>query len=180
MEFNIIFFKTSRISIILLFIASTMLIGVFSGCATEAINEPETETTQIDYIETSSTSTTVEPNYKELLKIEPSQQGIQISDEEIREIVWAYLKDSEPNFEYTYSISCYGTYNNAYLFFIDCSGWGVYNVVTKEVINGLTFVYPTSRVLEVYFDGEIYSMSEAFEAGIINEEVVAVYHEFFN
>ena len=174
------FFKTRRISIILLFIVSTMLIGIFSGCSTKTIDEPETETTQTECIETSATITTAEPNYKELLKIEHSQQGIPISDEEIREIVWAYLKDSEPNLEYTYSVSCYGTYNNAYLFFIDCSGWGVFNVVTTEVVNGLTFVYPTSRTLEVYFDGEIYSMAEAFNAGIINEDVVAVYHEFFN
>ena len=63
-----------------------------------------------------------------------------------------------------HSIRYYGCYDGAHVGFVD--GNGEYGcAITKDVICGLIFVYPSTQKLDVYKDGEILKLKEAYEAG---------------
>lgn len=164
-------FKTKRISIILLFIVSTMLIGIFSGCDNGEIITEDTATPQdSDNIESYESPAVTETSEKDLLKVQPSREGLQLTEDELREIISAYIKDDSPNFDTTYSITCWGKFGNIYAIY---QGQAGYTVVTTEIVNGYKFIYPSSNKLEIYRNGEIFSMSDAFDKGIIDEQIVA-------
>ncbi len=162
--------KQNLIRISLFFVVSALLIGFFSSCkgTSDETNEETELTISAETTDIPATEETVETSGKDLLKIERSNY---LSDEEVREIVWAYIKD-DPNYDYTYSVTWYGKFENAYAVFINCTGWGTFPVITREVVNGYEFVYPDSRTMKIYCSGEVYSIQEAFEAGIINEDAV--------
>lgn len=152
-----------------------MLIGIFLSCDDGQSYTDDTSTPQVsDCNEESELSASCETREMDLLKIEPSTSGIKLSDEKIREIVWTYIKDNTPDFETTYSITCWGVFNDAYAIIPSQNG---YTVVTTETVNGLTFVYPTTTMLQIYYNGEIFSMRDAFEQGIIDEKAVSSLYE---
>lgn len=168
--------KRKAISIILLFIVSTMLIGILSAC-TDVEKKPNADTTVEPsdqtaeaIIETELTDDTTEPSSAELIKFK--SYSPLLTEDEAKEIVWAYIKDYDPNFDLTYSVKCWGKTNGAYAVIVDSNGWGYLTVQTTEVVNGVTFIYPDSRTLKIYYDGKVYSVLDAFENKIISAEFV--------
>ena len=45
----------------------------------------------------------------------------------------------------------------------------VTNDITVETVNGLEFIYSSTRMMEIYYEGRFYSLSEAFEKDIISD-----------
>ena len=74
--------------------------------------------------------------------------------------------------------------DGAFAVIID-AGWMYDCAMGGEVVNGVRFMYPTSSKsygIKIYEDGEFYRLSEAFDKGIIDmnmlREIYKVYHGF--
>lgn len=78
------------------------------------------------------------------------------------------------------SVRYYGEYDGCHVAFIDGGPYDYRTVLTEDVIAGYTFTYNNSHKLDVYRDGEILTLAEAYEAGWLTEEAVAQLHADYN
>ena len=117
-----------------------------------------------------------------------AEEGIVLSKDIQREIVSAFVnahsKDSYPVAENEISLRCFGSFDGAYVLFIDVASWGYSDAIEVDVISGVKFVYGDGRMMEVYYDGAFYSISEAYEANVLSydnllatQETYKAYHE---
>ena len=66
------------------------------------------------------------------------------------------------------SIDVRGVYGDTYVFYVYGPVAG--DAITTDLVDNVYFAYPTTRQLEVYNDGEFYTLSSAFEAGLLTHE----------
>ena len=111
----------------------------------------------------------ISDNIKIMENVKPSP--IELTLEEKREIVWEYI-DSEKDLEYSFGVRCYGKFENVYAVMID--GPYFYSAEMRgEKVAGYTFNFTNGQRMLVYFEGNFYSLLEAYERGIITKENVA-------
>lgn len=86
-------------------------------------------------------------------------------------IINAWL-DENPNTDvaaYELSVDVRGVYGDTYVFYLN-GPFGYAQALTYTFIDNVYFAYPDFQQLEVYNDGEIYSLEEAFAAGLLTHE----------
>lgn len=89
---------------------------------------------------------------------------------EIKTAFYNTYKDKYPNLGYEHlSLRCYGAFDGVYVIFED-GIWDCIDVVTSEIIADVIFVYPNGLHMTVYCDGAFYTLSEAYENGILSYE----------
>ena len=67
---------------------------------------------------------------------------------------------------YPLSIDMRGEYGGTYVFYVDGLAAGA--AITVDVVDNVYFAYPSTRQLEVYNGGKFYTLSAAFEAGLLS------------
>ena len=73
----------------------------------------------------------------------------------------------------------FGIFGDTVVLFVDCDEFAYADVMCYEKVNGLTFEYGSSHMMEVYKDGHYYSILEAFEAQMLSaEQVQTVYDNY--
>lgn len=68
------------------------------------------------------------------------------------------------------TLRCYGAFNGVYVLFVDVASWGYWGVIGKEVIADVEFYYANSQRMKVYSNGAFYSLTSAYENGILSRE----------
>lgn len=83
------------------------------------------------------------------------------------------------HYSYTRSakaVPVYGEFGDVFVAFLQMYGDCVF---TYETVNGLTFVYATTAHIDVFTPNGIYTLTEAFESGLLNaEQVQQVYDNY--
>ncbi len=69
---------------------------------------------------------------------------------------------------YPLSIDIRGVYGDTYVFYI--GGMEAGAAITTDFVDNVYFAYPSTRQLEVYNGGEFYTLSSAFEAGLLSHD----------
>ncbi len=108
---------------------------------------------------------------------------IELNIEELSNIIHGYFKmiASEPsnwNMD-KYSIYCYGKFGNVYAVTVDALNTYGENEYS-ETVNGIEFKSPNSLPLRIYFDGYMYTITEAAEKGIIGKKDLETLARDFN
>ncbi len=82
--------------------------------------------------------------------------------------------------DFEHSISCYKTEDGVFAFIYHPQG--VLSAMSTEEVNGYVFVYTnSSEYMEIFADGKVYRLSEAFDKGIIDASfLLLVYREYCN
>ncbi len=110
---------------------------------------------------------------------------VSLYEYEVRRILYGYFMKynwAERNVYpgSAWSVDCLYRGNGVYAVFVDWKEQGFYWAEEKCEINGKIFIYPSvSRVLKIYYDGDIYTVEEAFEEKILTEEMLNELHESF-
>ncbi|MBQ8293726.1 MAG: hypothetical protein IJX78_08005 [Bacilli bacterium] len=99
---------------------------------------------------------------------------------DICDIKMAYKKSSYyPDFgEYEISIlGAYGRFNDATALLMT-NEYAVYDdVLTEEVVAGYEFIYPNSNKIIIYFQNNIYTLTEAYNLNFFNEEQIRIIYQ---
>ena len=124
------------------------------------------------------------PEHDAILSFSPSdyltEDGIPLTEAEqteIKTVVYNEHKHTGLSYEYI-SLRCYGAFDGVYVLFLD-GVWSHLDVVTSEVIAGVIFTYPNSIHMEVYCDGAFYTLSEAYENGILSYDDLLTTHDTY-
>lgn len=114
----------------------------------------------------------------------PTAEFIRQIEAEI-EVYHANRADPEgryPGISYdVHVLKYYGTYNGAAVIYYTCAGLGYTQAYVTQNIAGYEFSYPDGNTIEVWKDGNLYSMKRAYEEGILSKNDVAKiadYHKF--
>ena len=111
-----------------------------------------------------------------------TENGIPLSEGEQAEIKDAFYnkyKNKYPDLPFEQlSLRCYGAFDGVYVIFED-GVWSAFCVVTSEVIADVIFTYPDSIHMRVYCDGEFYTMTEAYEKGILSYDNLLATHKTY-
>ena len=131
--------------------------------------------TQTDLIVLGVKHESYELRLNELLP--PSNFGNLDSSEAVELMKQAFLTKYAPDGEYSVkdlTVTYYGAYSGAHVGFVD--GIFMYpQAVTTENIDGVIFRYRSGQKLEVYFEGELMGVPEAYERGILTrDDLVAI------
>ncbi len=86
---------------------------------------------------------------------------------ELLNIAYAQVGDAEYHNLTELSIKCYGERYGVYAFISDNSP-----IIDdpRETVKGYRFIYPQSRAMQIYCDGKIYSLKEAYDAHVIDKD----------
>ncbi len=102
-----------------------------------------------------------------------------LSATETKEIKDAYLKIDPNRNENDITLRCYGSFDGVYVLFVDDSNALYSDLICKENVSGVEFIYSDSQQLTVYAEGEFYSLSESFEKGLLtHEELLEVQNNY--
>ena len=63
-----------------------------------------------------------------------------------------------------------GVFEDTYVLFVDVKGMMYADVILKETVGGVTFVYSNSHTMQVYHDGQFYSLLQAYELDLLTAE----------
>jgi len=78
------------------------------------------------------------------------------------------------------TLRVFGIFDDAWVMFVDVSGYDAFlSVAGQEIIDGLEFYYSNSQWLQVYHDHQFYSLTEAFDNGILTSENIRTLHESY-
>lgn len=86
----------------------------------------------------------------------------------ITDFVAAHSEDVYPVEDKDVSLRVYGAFDGVYVLFVDVAGWAYTEAIKTEIVAGVKFVYSCGQTLEVYFDGAFYSLTTAYENGVIS------------
>lgn len=104
-----------------------------------------------------------------------------IEREIIAAVIAAHSDYKYPLNEEDFSLRCFGAFDGVYVLFVDCTMWNYTADVTQVIIDGVEFVYGSGQRLQVYKDGGFYSLTEAFENGILShDELLTVQKNYTN
>lgn len=94
------------------------------------------------------------------------------SKEKQQEIITAFIAENSdakyPLKKDDISLRFYGEFDGAYVLFVDVVGWGYTAAIEREVVGGVEFVYSSGQKLTVYANGKFYSLSEAYDGGVLS------------
>ena len=76
------------------------------------------------------------------------------------------------------AVVCYGIFDNAYCVVVWQDAIDIFNS-TEVAVGDHTFVFPTNKVINVYFEGEFYSLPKAYETGILDDADIAELYEYY-
>ncbi len=96
---------------------------------------------------------------------------IELTLDEKKEIVWEHLDSVDEAKDY-YGVRCFGKFDGVYVVMID----GPYFYTSEmrgENVAGYTFTFTSGQRMLVYYEGNFYSLLEAYERGIITKDNVA-------
>lgn len=117
-----------------------------------------------------------EPYLGELKIVDPTfSSPFKLSYEEQYEIIWNYIKDddSKTKLRYSYSVRCFMKSDGAYAVMLDSGRWGYFQAVRHVDVAGYKFLFPDSQRMYIYKDGVFYTLLDAYEFGVVNEEYIA-------
>lgn len=63
-----------------------------------------------------------------------------------------------------------GVFEDAYVMFVDVKGMMYAEVINTENVGGIQFVYSCSQHMQVWHEGEFYSLRLAYDAGLLTTE----------
>lgn len=66
------------------------------------------------------------------------------------------------------SLDVRGVYGETYVFYVN--GLAAGDAITVDIVDGVYFAYPSLQQLEVYNGGKFYTLSSAFEAGLLSHD----------
>ena len=92
----------------------------------------------------------------------------QLTEEE-REIKSAFAAKHNVPFD-TVHYTSYGEYNGAHALMITADDIGYGAVITYDIVGGITLTYSDSHTMDVYYEGEFYSLSVAYETGLLTKD----------
>lgn len=108
--------------------------------------------------------------------------GPSISVDAMELMKLAFLQKFAADTKYTtadLSVVYYGDYRGAHVGFIN--GIMLYTqALTSETVAGITFRYNTGQKLQVYFEGELMGLSEAYDRGALSVEDLVVIRNILN
>ena len=102
-----------------------------------------------------------------------------LSKQECEKIKQDYCAKVAPSLKPTdLSLRVYAVFDDACALFVD--GPFVYAaVLTYETVCGYTFVYSSAQRMHLYHDGQFFTISEAFEMGVIDQaQVETIFRNF--
>ena len=90
-------------------------------------------------------------------------------------LIWSGIQSDKTPKE----IECefYGIHGESVAVYFHTSG--AYETPIEEEIAGFKFVYPDSRVIRIWNNGEFYKMPEAYDNGLITDESIKNIHQVF-
>lgn len=94
----------------------------------------------------------------------------EISKEIVTAFIAAHINDKHPVTEDEISLRCYGVFDNVYVLFVDVVSWGYGAAILTEIIADLQFIYSCGQKMTVYSDGAFYSLTDAYENGILSRD----------
>lgn len=135
------------------------LLLLFSSCTSDILEHP---------IEIYGTSQSTGP--------------IELTEEELNEIFTTIaIINKLPSLDTSsFDIKCYGKEEGVYVCFIISREVPVNPVETSETVNYYTFNYPDSLTLSVCAYGSIYSLTEAYDEGILSKDLLAAVHSLYH
>ena len=152
---------------IILFITCLLSAALLVSCHIAANPDSATDG------EATSAESRMEDSDQEIPAIEP------LTDELLHEIVTAFregLPEEERGGAEEVSLRYYGRYGDAYVMFVDSSVYMYYDMEETVKVGGFSFEYRDSHHLEVYYEGDFYTVSEAFNLGILSEDDLRLLH----
>lgn len=73
-----------------------------------------------------------------------------------------------------------GVFEDVYVFFVDVKGMMYAEVINTENVGGFQFVYSCSQHMQVWHEGQFYSLAQAYDAGILsNEDIRLLYRDYY-
>ncbi len=132
-------------------------------------------------VETTAKSVETTPPVQETPKVEkPSDELIKQIEEDYTELDSTYHKyDPEIHGEY-YVRNYYGSYNGAAVCLMDGTKTLYLTVVKVETVAGSEFIYGNSNTIQVWKDGNFYSLEEAYQKGFLTKEEIAIIADIHN
>ena len=80
----------------------------------------------------------------------------------------AFAKATNVNVNTVFYTS-YGEYNGAHAIMISADGLAYGCAITYDVVGGVTITYPDTHTMDVYYEGKFYSLSQAYENGLLTD-----------
>lgn len=183
----------TNVKILLITLATALLLGALVGCnrALDDSAEPTDTHTHGTWAPATLPSATTAPPHGDVTEATAATttaattnaatggSTVDIQPEIQQEIKQAYLNQYHPSWEGTTEsvrLRIFGEFDGTYALFVDCSGCEYNHALTLETVGGLTFSYPSTQKMLVYSGGTFYSLSEAFEQGILTQSELAEVH----
>lgn len=107
------------------------------------------------------------------LKVTNNDSPVRLSEDELREIVWLYIKydDDKDKLDHTYNVRCYGRFNDKFALMIDSSAVTYEGTTRTETVDGVDFVFDSNQKMYIYRWGRLDSLYEAFHhTGFIDRD----------
>ena len=67
-------------------------------------------------------------------------------------------------------LRCMGVFHGVYVMFIDVRNMMYADVITTDNVGGFRFVYSCSQRMQVWCDGQFYSLQQAYEAELLTQD----------
>ena len=97
-----------------------------------------------------------------------------LSEQECEKIKQDYCAKFAPSVKPTdLSLRVYAVFDDACALFVD-GPFVCITVVTSETVCGYTFVYSSSQRMYLYHSGHFFTISEAFEKGVVDQTQVEI------
>ena len=107
--------------------------------------------------------------FSALVSCEQDLDDMDYPDEKlIKRIENAYNEKHCPNDPQFFVEECYGIYNGCIP--VMMGGGFYFDIVITETVAGIDFIYADGRAIEVWRDGEFYSLTEAYDHGYLNKD----------
>ena len=106
--------------------------------------------------------------------------GKAIEEEIINSFIVAHSDYKYPINPADISLRCYGAFDGVYAIFVDASMWEYPANTESEFIAGVQFVYGSEQTMDVYFDGELYSLTSAHNNNILSREELLIIQKNYN
>lgn len=102
---------------------------------------------------------------------------------EIREAYLDWIPNSSAIINQIHIKHFFCEYNGAYAVYI-VGGIAYYYSVTTEIVGGVRFVYPDSNRIRVYFNGEFFTLTQAYEQKILSKrnlrKIADIYYDIYS
>ena len=76
------------------------------------------------------------------------------------------------------AVVCYGIFDNAYCVVVWQDARDRFGT-TEVTVGEYAFIFPTNKVVNVYFEGKFYSLPKAYENGILDDADIAELYEYY-